>query len=132
MAKAKKVKQISFTLPNRVGLLSEVTQAVSGAKVNILAIYAYEKGDEACFSMLTDSPTKTKRALSSIGAELREEEVIAVEMPNRVGELQKVAQRIGDGGINIEYVYGTTSSGRTSTCIFKTSDNNKAIRIINK
>jgi len=132
MAKAKKVKQITFTMPNRVGLLSEITQAVSDANVNILGIYAYEMGETAHFAMITDSIAKTKKALSSIGLEAHEEEVVSVEMPNKVGELKKVAQKISDAGINIEYVYGTTSSGKSSICVFKTSDNRKAIRVINK
>jgi len=51
-------------------------------------------------------------------------------MPNKAGELQKVAKRIADAGINIEYMYGTTSTGKTSTCIFKTADDKKVIRIV--
>lgn len=132
MAKAKKVKQVTFTMPNRVGLLSEITQAVSGANVNILGIYAYEMAETAHFAMITDSVAKTKKALSSIGVDASEEEVVSVEMPNKVGELKKVAQKLGEAGINIEYVYGTASSGRSSICIFKTADNQKAVRVINK
>ena len=33
MAKAKRVKQLSFMMPNRAGLLSEISAAVSAAKV---------------------------------------------------------------------------------------------------
>jgi len=132
MAKAKKAGQINFSMPNRPGLLSEVSTAVSGAKVNISAICAYEMGETAYFVMTTDNNAKAKKALAPLGIEARDEDVVLVEMPNRVGELQKVAKKIADAGINIEYVYGTTSSGRTSTCIFKTADNKKAIRVINK
>jgi hypothetical protein len=53
-------------------------------------------------------------------------------MPNRVGELQKAAKVVADAGINITYLYGTTSTGRTSTVLFSTSDNRKALRLINK
>lgn len=132
MAKATKAKQLSFSLPNRPGLLSEITSAVAGAKVNITAICAYEMGETAYFVMNVDSNTKAKKALAAIGADVKEEDVVVVEMPNKVGELEKVAKRIADAGINIEYVYGTTSTGKTSTCIFKTADNKKTIRVINK
>ena len=40
MAKARKVREISFTMQNKVGLLWEVTAAIAGAKVNITAICA--------------------------------------------------------------------------------------------
>ncbi|GAB4406725.1 MAG: ACT domain-containing protein [Thermodesulfovibrionales bacterium] len=132
MAKAKKAKQINFSMPNRPGLLSEVTTAVAGAKVNISAVCAYEMGETAYFVMTTDNNAKAKKALAQLGVEARDEDVVSVEMPNRVGELQKVAKRIAEAGINIEYIYGTASAGRTSICILKTADNKKAIRVINK
>lgn len=132
MAKAKKARQLSFSMPDRAGLLSEVTNAVSGAKVNITAICAYGMENTAYFMMTTESNAKAKKALSPLGVEIKEEDVVAVEMPNKVGELQKVAKRIADAGINIEYMYGTTSTGKTSTCIFKTADDKKVIRLVNK
>lgn len=132
MAKATKAKQLSFSLPNRPGLLNEVTSAIANAKVNITAICAYEMGETAYFVINVDSNAKAKKALSGIGADVKEEDVVVVEMPNKVGELEKVAKRIAEAGINIEYVYGTTSTGKTSACIFKTADNRKTIRVINK
>ncbi len=132
MAKARKVKILSFSLPNRVGLLSEVSGALAGAKVGINAICAYETEDKACFMLAVDSNLRAMKALAPMGAEIKEEEMIAVEMPNRVGEMQKVAQKLAEAGININLTYGSTGSGRSSTCFFKTADNKKAIRLINK
>ncbi|HEX3035547.1 MAG TPA: ACT domain-containing protein, partial [Thermodesulfobacteriota bacterium] len=84
MAKARKLKQINFTMPNKVGLLSEVTSAMAGAKVNINTITAYEMEDKAHFMLTTDSNAKAKRALAKLGVEkTTEDEVIAVEMPNK-------------------------------------------------
>ena len=53
-------------------------------------------------------------------------------MTNTPGELQKVAKKIGDAGIDIEYMYATAGAGKTATCIFRTADDKKAIRAINK
>jgi hypothetical protein len=132
MAKAKKVKQLSFMMPDRAGLLSEVTTALAGAKVNINAICAYGMQGEANFMFTTDSNAKAKKALAPLGAEIKEYDVFAVEMPNKPGELQKVAKKIADAGINIIYMYGTTTAGRSATCIFTTSDDAKAIKLINR
>ena len=130
MAKAKKVKQLSFIMPNRVGLLSELSMAVAKEKVNINAICAYEMEDKAYFMMITDSNAKAKKALSPLGAWVQEEDVIAVELPNKVGELQKVAKKIADSGIDIRYMYGTAGTGKSSICVFKTEDDKKATRVI--
>lgn len=132
MAKATQAKLLSFSMKDRPGLLSEITTLLAGAKINITAICAYAMDDTAYFDMTTESNAKAKKALAGLGVALEEEEVLAVEMPNKAGELQKVAKVLADATINISYMYGTTSAGRTSICLFSTSDNKKAMRLINK
>ncbi|MDI6764218.1 MAG: ACT domain-containing protein [Thermodesulfobacteriota bacterium] len=132
MAKARKVKEIGFTMPNKVGLLSEVTTAIAGAKVNITAICAYGMEESAYFMLATNSNAKAKKSLAPLGVPIEEKDVVEVEVPDKPGELQKVAKKIADAGIDIEYMYATASSGKKETCIFMTSDNAKAIKVINK
>ncbi len=132
MAKAKKSKQLSFTMTNKVGLLSEVSRAIASAKVNITAICAYEMENEAEFMLITQSNKKVKKALSPLKVKIEEEDIITVEMPNKVGELQKVAKKISGAGIDINYMYGTAGADKSSICVFKTSDDKKAIKVINK
>jgi len=130
MAVAKKARRLSFSMDDRPGLLAEITGKLKEAKVNITAICAYAWDKTAYFDMTTDAGPKAKRALAGLGIKAEEDDVIAVEMPNRVGELDKVAKAIADAGINIEYMYGTTGTGRTSTALFSTSDDKKALKLI--
>ena len=132
MAKAKRSKQLSFALANRVGLLSIVSTALSDAKINMHAICAYGMGKQAYFMVVTDKNAKAKKALGKLKKNVAEEDVISVEMPNRVGALQKVAKKIADAGIDIIYMYGTAGTGKASICVFKTVDDTKAIKVINK
>ena len=83
--------------------------ALANKKINISAICAYGMQGEATFMLVADSNAKAKKVLAPLGmTDLKEEDVISVEMPNKAGELQKVAGRLGDAGINIFYMYGTT------------------------
>jgi hypothetical protein len=132
MAKAKRSKQLSFALSNRVGLLSQVSTAIADAKVNMYAICAYGMGKQAYFMVVTDKNAQAKKALSKLKKNIAEEDVIAVEMPNRAGALQKVAEKISHAGIDIIYMYGTAGTGKSSMCVFKTVDDKKAIKVINK
>ena len=132
MAKARKGKELSFTMPNKVGLLSEVTTAVARAKVSISSICAYEMEDSGYFMLTTDSNAKAKKALSSLGVEIEENDIVEVEMANRPGELEKVAKKIADAGIDVEYMYATAGAGKTAICVFKSADDKKAIKVINK
>jgi hypothetical protein len=132
MAKAIKTKLLSFSMRDRLGLLSEITARLAGAAVNITAVCAYAMDRTAYFDMTTESNAKAKKALAGLGIKIEEEDIISVEMPNKAGELYKVGKLLADAAINITYLYGTTSAGRTSTCLFSTSDNRKALRMINK
>ena len=131
MTKAIKMKQLSFSLPNRIGLLSELSSFLTAAKVNIEAICAYGMGDEGYFMIVTDNNAKAKKVISQMGAEVKEEEVIAVEMPNRVGQMRQAAKQISDAGVDIHYVYGSPVRGKM-TVIFKTADDKRALKALNK
>ncbi|MBM4349374.1 MAG: hypothetical protein FJ106_05730 [Deltaproteobacteria bacterium] len=132
MAKAKKVKEISFEMANKVGLLAKVTAAIAGVKVNVNAICAYGMEGTAYFMLTTNSNAKVKKALAPFGVAIEERDVVEVEVSDKPGELQKVVKKIADAGIDIEYMYATAGSGKKETCIFLTSDNAKAIKAINK
>jgi hypothetical protein len=132
MAKAKKAKQLSFEITDKAGLLSEITGAITDGKINLTAVCAYAMGEKAYFMLNADSAAKAKKALSKMGITSQEDDVVEVEMPNKPGELNKVANKIADAGINIEYMYATAGTGKSSTCIFSTSDNKKVIQVINK
>ena len=129
MLKATKLKQLSFTMPDRIGLLSEVTAFITAAKINIEAICVYGMGDEGHFMLITDNNAKAKKVISHMGAEVRTEDVIAVEVPNKVGQLQQTARKISDAGIDIFFVYGSPVKQKM-TLIFKTADDKKALKVL--
>jgi hypothetical protein len=129
MTKATKLKQLSFTLPDRIGLLSEVTAFITAAKINIEAICVYGMGDEGHFMIITDNNAKAKKVVSNMGAEVKTEDVIAVEVPNKIGQLQQTARKISDAGIDIFFVYGSPVKQKM-TLIFKTADDKKALKAL--
>jgi hypothetical protein len=131
MIRAIKAKQLSFSLPSKIGLLSEVSALITAAKINIEAICAYEMGEQGFFMLMTDNHLKTKKILSHMGAEVSVDDVISVELPNKIGELQKVAKKISDAGIDIGYIYGSPVKGKM-TLILKTANDKKALKVLNK
>ncbi len=56
--------------------------------------------------------------------------VVAVELENKPGELAKITSRIGDAGININYVYGSVApSGGKCLFIFSPENMEQATKI---
>ncbi|HXX58663.1 MAG TPA: ACT domain-containing protein [Thermodesulfovibrionales bacterium] len=132
MVKARKARQLSFSMQDRAGALSEITTLIAGAKVNITSICAYTIDETAYFMLIADSNAKAKKALTKLRVKIEEDDVVELEMPDKSGELQKISKKVADAGIDIGYMYGTAGSGRSSTCVFKTSDDKKLIKVVNK
>ena len=131
MFKIMKLKQLAFVVPNRVGRLSELTTFLANGKINIEALCAYGRGPEGVFMIVTDNNAKAKKILTQMGAEVKTEEVIAVELPNRPGQLQKVARKVSEADVDIQYVYVSPAKGRM-TVVFKTADDKKILRALKK
>ncbi|NVM22688.1 MAG: hypothetical protein HWN68_13025 [Desulfobacterales bacterium] len=132
MAKATKSKQVTFYKANRVGLLAEASDALAAAGVNITGLCAYQMNKRAYFMMMTDNNAKAKHALKKIKTTAKEDPVIVVEMPDKVGELKKVTAKLAEAGIDIHYTYGTAGSKLSTLCVFKTNNDTKAVKVINK
>ena len=58
--------------------------------------------------------------------------VVALELENRPGELARIANQLGQEGININYVYGSVApSGGKCLFIFNPEDMDQATKIFN-
>jgi hypothetical protein len=126
--------EITATFPDTMGLTAKVAAALAAENVNILAGTGYSASGmrrKATFTLIVDNLEKAERALERIGAdEIQDSMVLFVETENKVGALEKISRTIANAGINIYYFYSTTSSGATATCVFKTADDQKAIRVL--
>ncbi|MBN2097763.1 MAG: ACT domain-containing protein [Candidatus Omnitrophica bacterium] len=127
MAKVKLAKQLLVAAENKVGMLAEVSAAVSGAGVNIQGINAYAVDNKAYFRLLTDNNAKVKEVLQGKGYEVKEQEAVLVELPNQVGVLKAAADKLKSAGIDLSYIYGTTCScGGDCLLVFGANNNAQA------
>ena len=129
-------KEITATFSDTVGLTAKVAAALATENVNILAGTGYSASGmrrKATFTLIVDDLVKAEKALEKIGADdVQDSSVIVVEMANKVGALERISKIIADAGINIYYFYATTSSGKTATCVIKTEDDKKTIKVLSK
>ena len=124
MAKVRPGKELLAVTENKVGMLAEVCSTVSGAGVNIQAINAYALDNKANFRLVTDNNQKVQGALQAKGYKVNEQDVVMVELPNRVGVLKETADKLKARGIDLEYIYGTTCSGGCDCLLVFASNNN--------
>src|SRR3990167_7899405 len=132
MARALLAKELHFKVPNEAGLLGRMVSALALEDVYIVHLSAYSAGKLGYLQMVTKDNTKAKQALRHFIPDIEERDVLVVEFENRVGTLAPVAKLLGQNGIFIDYVYGTSGDGFKIVGIFSTSDNRQAADLINQ
>ena len=132
----KTAKEITATFADCVGLTAKVAAALAAEKVNILAGTGYSASGirrKAIFTLIVDDLVMAEKALDMIGADdVQHSSVILVETENKVGALERISRIVANAGIMIYYFYSTTSSGKTATCVFRTADDQKAMKVLCK
>ena len=121
MAKVELRNEVMFKAPTRVGLLADVTGALHAAGVNILAIGAYDKGDNGEFLMITDNNKAAYAALEPLGGEMDMQSVVVAEVPNTPGELAAISKTLADNGINVSQVFATSVDGAEKVLLVLTA-----------
>jgi len=126
---AKKAKELQFTAPNKIGVLSNLASALKKAGVNILSIWAYGEGSKAYFGIITNRNMAAKKILKKLGMAAKEKEMLVINCPNKVGVLARVSGRLAKAKINIACLSGSTC-GKRGTMVLSTNQNNKAARLV--
>ena len=126
------IKEFTIRLEDRPGTLGKLCQNLAEENVNILAYqqFAHEKG-KGSVRLVVDNPDKTRATLDRQRADYRENEVAKVMLTNRPGELARVASRLGEQGINIDYGYsGAEPGANASFLILGVADAGKALKLV--
>ena len=127
-----KLKQIDISIENSPGRLYEVTNALGEAGINLRALTLVETGGGfGLLRLLVSDTAKTRRILMEKHMPARVNEVVAVEIEDKPGSLAKLLKHLKDANVNVIYTYAFVrfSSGN-AVMIFRFSDNDKAIKIL--
>ncbi|MBI5686037.1 MAG: acetolactate synthase [Verrucomicrobia bacterium] len=100
-----KVRHFSVFLPNRVGMLMELTKALGDANVHICGLDVINTADSAILRMVVDDPGRCRDVLARKGFASAESEAIAVELPQGPEKLAAVLGILLTAEINIEFTY---------------------------
>lgn len=89
-----------------------------------------DSADFALIRLLVNQTDKTIDLLSKAGYLFDIMPVIALEIENKPGTLSRMAEKFGEEGININYVYGSAMTGEEkSLFVFSPEDIDAAARI---
>jgi len=126
------IKEFTIRLEDRPGTLGKLCQTLAEENINILAYqqFPHEKG-QGSVRLVVDNPDKTRATLDRQRADYRENEVAKVMLANRSGELARVASRLGEQGINIDYGYcGVDPGANAPFLILGVADAGKTVKLV--
>ena len=125
---SEKVQQLTLFLENRPGILADLCAHLCDRGVNVRAMMTLESTDTGTVRIVVDKPDEAMELLSEAGVAHRTAEGLAVQMPNYPGGLAEVARLLSLAGVNIDYLYGSSTAGSgTALCIFGVSDLERAL-----
>src|SRR4030042_3624327 len=126
------VKQISVSLENVPGKLSEMTDYLGENDINIIAVSVADTADVSAIRLVASNPEKAANVLKTYGYSIKISEVLAVETPNHPGGLNAILKPLKDVSINVSYLYTCLGTGEKTVLIVGVDKMEEATKVLKK
>ncbi len=128
-----KIKQISVFLENKKGRLLEATEALAKAGINIRALSIADTSEFGILRLIVADTEKAKEALEKSNFTVRENDVIAVGVPDSPGGLASILRILNDADINVEYTYAfVQKSGQQAVVVLRLEDPSAGLKALSE
>ena len=125
-----KVKEIVVEVPNKVGTLASLTQALAEKSIDVWALTVSTNLDHATIQIVTCSNAKALKVIAQLGWSAREREIVQVELLNKVGAANTVSLTLASADVNIESIYGSALNVKAPAVFIVPSDVSKAVKVL--
>lgn len=103
--------QFCIGLENKLGLLGALCSTLRRDEVNVDALYI-SHDEDCCWVNLVASPVPLANdVLVREGYNFFTEKVLVFRVEDEPGELERLSSKLAEAGININYIYGSCTSG---------------------
>ena len=127
------VKQLALFLENKPGTLGAVCDELAKAKINIFALTISDTVDHSVVRMVVSDTNRALMILGERGVLVVENDVLMIENSNKPGTLARIAHRLAEAKVNIEYAYLATSpNSARGLLILRASNSKKALAVLSK
>ncbi len=124
------IKQIAIFLENQAGKASACCKVLKDAGVNLTALSIADTKEFGILRIITDDNAKAMDALKTAGYLCSEVELVGLEIPHESGALADLLIALGEGGVNVEYMYSFATANGVAEIAFKTAQAEKAVEIL--
>ena len=116
-------------MENKSGRLTEVTEALGRAGVNLSAMSIADNSDFGILRCIVSDPDKAYRVLKDEHFAVKITDVIGFTCPNTSGSLAVVLKYLSDRGVFIEYMY-SFANGNVANIVIRPTDLESCERIL--
>ena len=124
-----KEKQLSIFLENKSGRLTEVTDVLGEAGVNLSAMSIADNSDFGILRCIVSDPEKAYQVLKEAHFAVKITDVIGFICPNTSGSLAVVLRYLSQKGIFIEYMY-SFANGDVAHVVIRPTDLDACERVL--
>jgi hypothetical protein len=125
------IDQLSVFVANRHGRLSEITEILAEANIDIRALSLADTTDFGILRLIVNNPSYAEERLKANGLTVRLTKVIAAKLDDVPGALSKVLRVLTKADISVEYAYAFITPKNADACvILRVEDNEKAIDVL--
>ncbi len=122
-------KQLSVFLENKSGRLTEVTEALGNAGINLSAMSIADNSDFGILRCIVSDPDQAYKVLKEAHFAVKITDVIGFVCPNTSGSLAVVLKELSAKGIFIEYMY-SFANGNVAHVVIRPSDFEACERVL--
>ena len=125
------LKQLSVFVENVAGSLMKVTQELVNEGINIRAISSFDTPEFGILRLIVDKPEEAEAMLKRKGFFVQKKDVIAVEIEDRMGSLNRMLAVLAEGNISINYIYSfVIREDNAPVMVFQTEYLEEAVQIL--
>jgi hypothetical protein len=126
-----KLKQIVVSIENEPGRLSEVTESLGNAGINLRALNLVDTGAFGQLRLLVSDVVTARKILMKMQIPAYVNEVVAAEIEDKPGSLAKLLRPLTEAGVTVIFMYAfITFTKGNAIMVFRFSDNDKAIEVL--
>lgn len=111
-------KEFTVLMEDRPSTLGKVCRALADREVNILALQSFSIGGKSVTRFIVDNPPTAKTVFDSEQLTYVQAEIVQAKLPHRPGEIARLASRLGEANININYAYCGLEPGTNAPLVF--------------
>jgi hypothetical protein len=124
------MRDFAIHLSHKPGELGRVANTLARAGVNIKTVAAMVIGNQGMVRLICDDVNAARHAFQEANIQFEEHEVVTTLRENRAGELAEVADKMANGGLNMEALYVVGLDGDLIELAVVADDPKKAKKLL--